>query len=201
VISEKLWRVALGIGTLLIPSLVLNALIWPDSLYAYRAIVAHPPVEYVTPTLGGILRTLTQNRLPWIQFVIPLLTAFGLLAYLWRVRRSVQWQETLGPLLLLSVCTAPYGWIFDEVVLLIPFLQVVGWVAARRIEGRGRRAAVVAALLLISSLILFQNILKQTDEFIAWAPWAFGAVYWYAHLIRQPGRAAAHPEPRLTTVQ
>ncbi len=94
-----------------------------------------PPAQYRSPTLGMALRLLLgedQFRLQFLALVPGLLW----LAFYWRRhRQDWDWSERLPMLLLVSLLTAAYGaWLFDLVLLLVPFLQV-----AADIRRQGRR--------------------------------------------------------------
>jgi hypothetical protein len=58
VITERRWRVLPGLLIPLAPALLLLAWLWPNGLLGYQDILAHPPLHYITATLGGIFRLL-----------------------------------------------------------------------------------------------------------------------------------------------
>jgi hypothetical protein len=97
--------------------------------------------------------------------------------YLLVVRPKWDWKVLLGPLLLLSVPTAAYGWSFDQVVLLVPYLQVVAWLMEGRAGSPAWRGLLWAALLGIAAASLAQDWLRHSDEYYVWVPWALGVVY------------------------
>jgi hypothetical protein len=85
-----------------------------------------PPEEWVSPTIGTMLRLRFGAELFRLQFV-PVL--FGLAWFAWHRRkqnRAWNWAEQLPLLLLVSFVTAPYGaWPFDMVLLLPAAVRLV----------------------------------------------------------------------------
>lgn len=79
----------------------------------------HPPAQWVSLTLGTVLRLALGREHFWLQFV-PVAGGLAWFAYQWRRHgRSWDWAEQLPWLLLVSFVTSPYGaWHFDLVLLL-----------------------------------------------------------------------------------
>jgi hypothetical protein len=100
-----------------------------------------------------------------------------ILTALCRRRNSFAWRETASPLLLLSVPTAAYGWSFDQLVLLLPYLEVVAWLGERHTSNRIASLAVGAGLLSTSAMILLINHRFSDDLYLLWGPLVWGAFY------------------------
>jgi hypothetical protein len=183
ILTQRRWKSVAGILTVLLPSIALLAIFRPAAITGYRAILAQPPVQFTTPTFGGIARLLTVNHMPWIQFAIPFVTGLAVLVYLCVRRCPFQWKLDLEVLLLVSVPTAAYGWSFDQVVLILPYLRIVSWATAGELGHPRRTAAVLIALALISIIAVGQNLLLAANNlahFYFWIPLALAAVYFYA---------------------
>jgi hypothetical protein len=97
----------------------------PEIIVHYVALLFnHAPVEWVTPTVGSLLRFAFGAEYFWLQF-IPLVP--GLLWLAWHLIRSLDawdWREQMPLLLLISFVTSPYVWPHDATVLLLPVLAV-----------------------------------------------------------------------------
>jgi hypothetical protein len=98
------------------------------------------------------------------------------------VRPAIDWKRALGPLLLVSVPTAAYGWSYDQVVLLVPYLEIVSKATGTPALEAGRRRALFASLLAITLVMAAQNRLNVSDDAYFWAPWALASVYLSARL-------------------
>lgn len=189
-VRERRWGVAVGVAALLAPTIGLLGLLWPDALTGYRTILESPPLHFLTPTLGGILRGLIGPGARGLGPVIAAVVGVGLLATLLIRRPALDWRSALGPLLLLSVATAPYGWCFDQTVLLVPYLAILGWAARPTIEPV-KRVGIVAGLVLINAVLMAQNNRVVAEVYLFWTPWALGALSLYARPIGRPRPAVA----------
>ena len=124
-ISKKEWRVILGTLMVLAGATATAMLFNPDIIQEYiYAIQNFPPIEWATPTLGGLLRILFGHEHRWLQFIPPLLGVIWLILYWMRNKSSWQWMDQAPLLILVSALTAAYSWTWDLVVLIVPVLQV-----------------------------------------------------------------------------
>ena len=123
------WRVGVIFGGVVAGSMaVLIALAFnPHLLNQYAdALGNRPPAQWVSPTLGTLLRLAFGEERFRLQFV-PMGIGLAWFAWHWmRTRHSWNWGEQLPLLLLVSFVTAPYGaWPFDMVLLLPAVLRMV----------------------------------------------------------------------------
>ncbi len=101
----------LGLGVALAGASALAALLNPMVFAQYlHAWHMHPPSEWATATLGGILRLLLGPQRVALQFVPPLI---GLGFWLHRIRHRPPSLPELPMWTMLSLATAAYGWTFD----------------------------------------------------------------------------------------
>ena len=123
--------VGVGLVTALVP-LLANADVYSQYLAAMRD---HPPAQWVSLTLGTLLRVAFGAEHFGLQFV-PVALGLGWFAWHWWPRRSTwDWAAELPTLLLASFLTSPYGaWHFDLVLLLVVVLRRAGDPAAVRLR-------------------------------------------------------------------
>lgn len=83
-----------------------------------------PPAQWVSLTLGTVLRAIFGAKLFWLQFV-PVVLGLGWFAARWaKHRKTWNWADELPWIVLVSFVTSPYGaWHFDLVVLLVPLIH------------------------------------------------------------------------------
>lgn len=93
---------------------------------------ATPLSSWVVLTPGYWLRMSIAPTSFWVQFVPCALGCLALLS--WRLVRGANWHWPTALPLASTVCiiTAPYGWIFDLTILLVPLL----WAAAQVVAAR-----------------------------------------------------------------
>lgn len=187
IFKERRWKTVVGMASLLLPTIMVLTSIWPGWLSGYQTIVAQPPLSYATPTLGSILRLLISPNASQIQFLPSLVVGSSLLGYLIIKQPVLNWKAAMSPLLLISVSTAAYGWSFDQIVLLVPFIEIIVWLTRGHISSHTQKATLLASLLLIGAVMVTQNLLKVNELFFFWMPWALGGIYAYARAIRSMG--------------
>ena len=180
VVLERRWRVFAGVAAVLLPSLGAVALVSPRALVGYQSILANPPLHLRTPTLGGVSRLLLFHDAPRIQYLPALVAGSALAVYLLWKRPRIDWKTAMGPLLLVSVTTAAYGWSYDHVVLLVPFLEVVNRVLRDRGVDRSRTRLLIAITVIVALAMVVQNRSNVSDDAYFWVPWAMGGIYYLA---------------------
>ncbi|MCB0336331.1 MAG: hypothetical protein KDD62_08490 [Bdellovibrionales bacterium] len=135
-----------------IPSF-LNQNIWSN----YLDFMTQPPIAWKTPTIGFWLQYMNGDTGMWSRMVFPL----GLLFILALVGKNYfsYFGEKNAVLLLLplTLITSPYGWLFDQ-VLLLPLL----------IPLLAQRALFYVLMILNGFLVLIPNDWGQ--EYYVWYP-------------------------------
>ena len=96
--------------------LAFNPQIWHQ--YA-DAMGNRPPAQWVSPTVGTVLRLAVGEEFFRLQFVPVAVGLVWFAWYRWLNRDHWNWTEQLLLVLLVSFATAPYGaWPFDMMLLL-----------------------------------------------------------------------------------
>lgn len=181
VVANRRFTVVLGgAGALLLASAV--ALGANPAVFAQYAgaLIAHPPADWATPTLGGVARLFLGMDRFWLQFVPPLFGA-GWAAALW-FRRGRAWDWLAeGPLLVAaSLVTAAYAWTYDLVLLVLPLVSLVAWLVGSQ---QGRRLWwPLAAIAVLNGLYLVLAGRVSSDFWLFWL--APGFVLWYVLSLR-----------------
>jgi hypothetical protein len=165
-IEGRRWRVLIG-GIL--TGLVATAIpifFNPEICQQYWfALTHHPPEEWVSLTIGSILRLLLGENLFWLQIVpaIPALIWFG---FHWRKHHAAwAWSEQMPLLTLVSFLTTFYGaWPFDLVVLLLPVIQAAVWA----VEEKRLRTVALAMYLVIDLTALSLILVGVTSIWFIW---------------------------------
>jgi len=123
-LQERNWIIPAGFGVGLAAALVGPLLLDPSVLAHYRQLTAeHPPTQYASPTVGTILRYLVGEEHFWLQFVAPVVGLVWLFVYWWRSRQHWDWHERLPLILLVSLVTMAYGWLYDLALALAAVVQ------------------------------------------------------------------------------
>jgi hypothetical protein len=167
-LDGRRWSVLLGSALMGLAmtamAMVVNPPVVNQFFYAW---FNHRPLVYQTPTLGAALRLLFGIERFWLQFVPPLLGVIWFLFYWRKHRRTWQWAEQMPLLLLVSLITTAYGWVFDQVVVLLAVVQVSVWLFHER--RRLITGVTITIYLALNGLGLLARILAVTSEF--WFVW------------------------------
>ncbi len=181
-VSERRWPLlagsAVGICLAACITLLFNPAVFQEYLYAINH---YPPSQWVTPTLGGMLRYFLGGDKVWLQFV-P--TALGLVwfGFHWRKERHTwSWPEQLPLLLMVSVLTTSYGWTFDYVVLLPAVLAVAAGLF-RPPTNIWHNLLATALYLAIEAGALATNFISQ--DYFAYAWFVPALAGWYLLMVR-----------------
>jgi len=154
----------------------------------HAALRDHPPAQWVSLTLGTLLRMRFGNEHFWLQF-IPLLLGLGWFVWQWyRDGRTWDWAEQTPLLLLVSFVTSPYGaWHFDLVLLIVPVLQLVARLAGSKLNPT--TIVAITLYLVANAAMLLLNLLEVWSFWFAWfAPLVLG---YYLITYRPRARVAA----------
>jgi hypothetical protein len=189
VLKERRIRVAsgaaVGVALLLLPVVVLAPASfgqWLDSLGNASTALDVVPVEtWKTATLAGLVRgwifSIWGNAPTWPLWILPLVGLLAAASWVERYGAALSLVALSPVLLCLSYMFAPYGWVFDQAILL-PLQVAIVSQAFQRDRPSGSRFGVLALLLgiqLVAILIGLRDEVAQYEFF--WIPLALLGVW------------------------
>ena len=166
-IHERRWRVLAGALLAVGAASAVSMLPNQDVFLQYLHLLSeHPPDYWVTPTIGSLLRLLLGWETVWPSVVPALVGVAWFLAYWSRNRDNWIWSNEVSLVLLISVLTSPYTWLFDQIVLLLPVLQLASSHVRRRSPATSRGiVAYVVAVGLAFVLWPWPVIVAESDAY------------------------------------
>lgn len=172
-IRLRRWRVGLGF-LLVLCGLTAVALIQrPTFVFDYAGTMASGSLlDWQTPTLGGWL----DLAMGWRWAKLMGIAVLPIAVILWRFGPQREMSRLVETTLLLSVMTAPFGWSYDQVLILIPVLHAV----VDLMEGGLPRALsrLWAVLLIALDVALFYLRTRiQNEVYYFWVPPLLLAIY------------------------
>ena len=172
-IHQRAWRILTSFTLTIIVSILLSWMANPDVIEQYLlAVRSYPPSDWVTPTVGGILRLLLGTEKFWLQFLSPLIGILWLTLYWFRNRDNWNWLERAPLLILVSIVTSAYGWSFDQPVLLVAIIQIFAIISIRQLDLVS--GIIISAYILINLL----DLISPPNEIWLW--WlAPSLLLWY----------------------
>ena len=166
------WRFALGVSlagiAFLIP-LIFNPAVYAQYLELSRT---ESLTHFSTSTLGTLLRMAARDPSRFGMQFIPMVLGIAFLATRLRRNRGSHWawEKEMPALVAVSVATAAYGWLFDQVVLLVTGLSML----AIAMRAGGLRPLVFACFWIVIGAICLEQARRSVDPFwYYWIPIAF----------------------------
>lgn len=186
-VDRRAWAFVAG-GLLSAAALTAGAVLPNPAVFSQYldALTHRPPAENVTPTVGTLLRMAFGVERFWLAFVPAAATEVWGLWYYWRNRAGWNWPAKLPVVLFVSYLTSPYGWVYDQVLFLVPLTQVLAVSATRR---PAALMPVLAAVAFIAALCLgLYSAGFQEFTFVWLAPTALLLYLLAAAALRRGGR-------------
>lgn len=171
------WRYFMGLGSTLLILTAIAFLLRPSFLMEYASNTsAGGLLDWVTPTLGGFL----SDAFGWHwSKLMGLLILPGFILWWWTVRERIQTPELVQITILISLVTAPFGWGYDAIILLIPIIQIVVWIFEKRYQPV-IAAFFIIALFVTNVLIFYQRVNMDSEVEIFWVPIMIAIIYFLA---------------------
>jgi hypothetical protein len=192
-VTHRRWRIlAGGIGLGAVAALLPLAFD-PDVYSEYQgALRDHPPAQWVSLTVGTLLRLAFGESRFWLQF-IPVLAGLAWFVGHWRRHgRQWDWADQLSGLLLVSFVTSPYGaWHFDLVLLAIPLVVRAGGLAASGWTPRTK--VILGGYFAANGVMIGLNLSSAYSYWFAWVAPLILAAYF---MIRSSPAVQPFPESR-----
>jgi len=180
VIREHRWGVLLGAAAATLALVLIATAADHGVIGQFLFMAAHEAPQAPASTLGTTLRVVvaaqTGREHFWLQFVPPALSLFWFLPYWRRKRGNWDWREQAPIVVLVSLVTTACSWIYDDIVLLVPIVQIAVVAAVvRRSALRGAVAGYVA----LNIAIVAMNVVGTSPFSYVWVPFGFAA-WWLA---------------------
>lgn len=168
---QRRWRVWWGLGAAWLVTLLVATLLAPNWLRGYLyAVTQHDFFMHLSATLGGWVKAYTGSDGLRYTGVLGLM----LIPWLLRLIERRDLLTGLNAALLISLPLAPYGWSFDQVMLLPAIVQLVCWLTDAE---RGLRRAGGLILVAIYLAAFGMKIWGAGDFMFVWVPIALGGLY------------------------
>lgn len=188
VLVSRSYNILAGAAVALAASCAATALIDPSAWSDYARMMRTYGIEKeFIPCLGIALRLWLSPGAMWLQYLPSLLGCTWALGYFWPRRHTWDWMRNGSLLMLVSIVTAPYCWLFDQ-ALAIPALLYGTYVTRSR--------TLVVAFVFASLLIQMELArgIKVQSAFYLWTAPAWLAWYLLAVRNRQLQAQGVHTE-------
>jgi Glycosyltransferase family 87 len=124
VIVNRCYKVLLGAATAMAASCALAWLIDPAAWSDYSHMMRTYGLQYeFIPCLSVVLRLWVRPQAMFLQYLLPALGCGWALIYYWRRRHTWDWLKEGSLVVLVSIVSAPYCWLFDQAIAVPALLQ------------------------------------------------------------------------------
>ena len=145
VVVSGCYKVLLGAAAALAASCAAAWWIDPTAWADYARMMRTYGIEgEFIPCWSVVLRLWTSPQTIWLQYLLPAVGCSWAVIYFWKRRRTWDWLKDGSVLMLVSILSAPYCWLFDQAVA-IPALLHGAYLTGSRI---------LLALLAAASLLI-----------------------------------------------
>jgi hypothetical protein len=132
IVVTRSYRILAGAVTALLAGAVLTACVDPAAWAQYIFYMRTSTItREFTACFGDLLRDAINPSAEWLAFIPAILGCIWALVYFWPRRRTWDWIENGGLLLLVSLLVAPFGWIFDQSLAIPALLFAVSRTSSR----------------------------------------------------------------------
>ena len=167
VLRERNWKLPAASFVLLSVAAGTLALLRPPWVADYLGALEQPPLYWATPTVGGILREYFSIQSSAVQYLPPLVTGGATLLLISRQAKIV-WRSNISLILLVSSLSSPFGWSYDQVLLLFPCLESILRVLAPVQIAPGRRVLTILIVFGYSGSLFVFNLLGINEVHRFW---------------------------------
>lgn len=176
---QRRWQIIIGFSACLMLLVLLVSWLFPSWPGAYRSLLEIPAspqnYPYTTPTIRGLLLAYTNFDIgAWLAVVC--LAIFLIVTSLRGHSLNLPTIASLS--FLVGLPTAPFGWSTDQVLLLLPVLQIVAWTS--RLTLAEKRVVMFSLILIYIYALWFWVVNYQEVAFLV-LPLAIGLLWGYAY--------------------
>ena len=117
VVVTRGYRVLAGATAAMAASCLLTLAIYPPAFARYTELMRSPAVvlEFV-PCLSDVMRFAIDRQAVWLQYLPGALCSIWAVWYYWRRRESWNWLNNGSVLLVISLVSAPYSYVYDQAI-------------------------------------------------------------------------------------
>lgn len=170
IIVNRCYKVLLGAASALAASSMLSWLIdptaWTDYLHMMRTYGIEN--EFI-PCWSVVLRLWVRPQATALQYVLPVLGCTWGFAYFWKRRAAWDWLNDGSLLVLVSILSAPYCWLFDQAIAIPALLHGAYFTRSRVLLALLALASVLTDVGLVSGFRITSAVYLVTAP--VWLIW------------------------------
>jgi hypothetical protein len=178
IIQNRRWKIVGGMVLTMSFTLTIFFILLPGWPGDYITLIHSMPYSLIyTSTVGSLMDALLGTKLFYFSAFLVLFLIRPLLNLI----RNEGWLVPTNFSLLVGIPLSPFGFLFDQVLLLPAIIQIVAWILNKDLRG-GKAILISAGIILVNigTLALATSIIEQYYFLYVWVPFAVLAVYFVA---------------------
>jgi hypothetical protein len=145
VIKYRRWKVIEGLAIAVVTTLIIFWIFDPSWVKDYLMLITSLPFSSLyTSTIGSFFASIYHTN---IFYFSPIILVF-LIKPILRIQERDGWLTSVNLALLISLPLSPYGFSFDQIVIIPSIVQVISWLWNLQISRK-------CSIIIIGSLIIF----------------------------------------------
>jgi len=179
-ILNTIWQRKLRVFAGFMSALVIYALIlwgiYPGWLNSFWQVITSGMSSFrEAPTIPGLLVHAGYGYAKWLWIIILSLT----IIIWWKLKNKIDQRILIDITILIGMLISPIGWSYDQIILLIPLLQVIEWMVSNALT-KGNVMVIASILVIANSLSFYQRILSISEVWFFWIPLVVVVIYMYS---------------------
>lgn len=150
IIRSRRWQIIMGLIYVTLFSLAVFWIIYPSWVHDYFLLIKSMPYSSIyTSTIGSFMASIFHTKVFYFSAVILLFFVKPIIRFL----EKAGWFTVMNIALLVSLPLSPFGFTFDQIVILPSIVQIIAWLWNQQIPAKSSKI-IIACLVLFYLFVL-----------------------------------------------
>lgn len=180
VVDQKRWTVIAGLISSSMLLLGIAILLQPSIIIDYLSLILNSaPVHCEYISLSALTCKISGEGNDWSRYLPAVAGAIWLIIFYFRSKDDWSWREKISIILIVSVMTAPLAWMHDQLLFLIPIIEIVILMVW---NGFRKKEFGIIGLYLLINIVAFSLIpgYRIYQSVFIWMPVIFLIIFIYS---------------------
>jgi hypothetical protein len=170
ILVSKSYKILAGAAVAIAASCAVISIVAPSAWVNYAVMMRTAGIESThIPCLSVALRFWLSPQTIWLSYLPVALACVWALAYFWRRRHAWDWMKDGSLLMLISLVTAPYSWVYDDGLAIAALLQGAYLTRSRMMLVILAFASILLDIEFLCGIKIYSSLYLWTSP--AWLAW------------------------------
>jgi len=166
-LQKKEWKALTGFGIALSFCFIILFAFYPPWMQSFFSVVTSGmSTVRETPTINGLLVLMGEYRFGKLIWLIALL--FGI-AWWWKRRHTWDRRTFIDISVIIGLIVSPIGWSYDQIMLLLPILSILSWIAKRELPQQAS-TKIIFIMIVANVAAYILRTFTPSDVWFFWVP-------------------------------